>query len=215
MTAETLPPMHTRGPVPASFLPTNLATHPSQSAVFVRIYFEFSQLKRLYRQGWIRRGIAPEVCETVAEHTLGVALLALFLRDAYFQELDLALLLKLALLHDLAEARVGDITPAHRLAPEEKHRLEREGFAALVEGLAAASEYLALWDDYEARRSPEARLIHQLDRLEMALQASVYEQEGLASLGDFFTSAGKVIALPELKAIFELLQEMRSVKSLE
>ena len=42
----------------------------------VRVFFEFDHLKSLYRQGWLRAGIPKVHCETVAEHSLGVALLA-------------------------------------------------------------------------------------------------------------------------------------------
>lgn len=202
--------MHTRGPAPLASLPPALQQDGSLAAVLIRLYFDFAQLKQLFRQGWLRKNIPVERCETVAEHTLGVAMLALVVRDAAFPELDAARLLRLALLHDLAEARVGDFTPSHGLTAAEKHRLEREGFVAVVGQLPSASEYLQLWEEYEARSSPEARLIHQLDRLEMALQASVYEQQGLGALEDFFASAGKVIQWPVLRAVFEQLLAIRS-----
>ncbi len=47
----------------------------------IQAYFELNHLKQLYRQGWLRVGIPPERCESVAEHSLGVALLCLFIAD--------------------------------------------------------------------------------------------------------------------------------------
>ena len=59
-----------------------------QVSPVLRVYYEFNQLKLLYRQGWLKRSIPPERCETVAEHTLGVAVLAMWLSDQYFPTLD-------------------------------------------------------------------------------------------------------------------------------
>ncbi len=50
----------------------------------IEAYFEFNHLKQLYRQGWLRHGVPHTQCESVAEHTFGVALLALFLADAEY-----------------------------------------------------------------------------------------------------------------------------------
>ena len=45
--------------------------------------FDF-QVIDLYRQGWLKRGIPPQACESVAEHTLGVAVLTWWLADAFY-----------------------------------------------------------------------------------------------------------------------------------
>ncbi len=85
-----------------------------------KLLLEALSLKQIPRKGWVLRG-APR--ESVAEHTYGVAFIALLL--AKMEELsakDEALLLKLALLHDLHEARLGDLVPEEkkRLKPDEK-----------------------------------------------------------------------------------------------
>ena len=68
----------------------------------VATYFQFTQLKRLYRQGWLQAGVSIEQCETVAEHSLGVvlltALLGLHMKDD--AEFDLKKALLMALFHD-------------------------------------------------------------------------------------------------------------------
>lgn len=65
--------MHTKAPNPIIHLDTD------QVLPIVAMYFECAHLKQLYRQGWLQRGVPPERCESVAEHTFGVALLSLFL----------------------------------------------------------------------------------------------------------------------------------------
>jgi putative hydrolase of HD superfamily len=115
----------------------------------------------------------------------------------------------MAILHDLGEASAGDFTPAHGVSKAEKYRLERAGLTALLSGLPGAEQWLELWEAYEAGESLEARLVRQLDRLELALQAGVYELEGLAALGEFFESAGQVVREPLLKAELETLLTLR------
>ncbi|WP_016879782.1 HD domain-containing protein, partial [Chlorogloeopsis fritschii] len=74
--------MHTKAPLPIALL-EGKTTLP-----IIEAYFEFNHLKQLYRQGWLRHGIEPKYCESVAEHSFGVALLALFLADEYSLDLD-------------------------------------------------------------------------------------------------------------------------------
>jgi putative hydrolase of HD superfamily len=129
-------------------------------------------LKGLARAGWVRVGVdAPE---SVAAHSWGVAFLAL-LRCP--RELDRGRVLALALLHDLAEARVGDITPHDGVTAEEKHRRERE---AAEELLAEHGELLALWQEAEARATPEARFVKELDLADRRAQAELYAAQGFA-----------------------------------
>ncbi|RMF46133.1 MAG: HD domain-containing protein, partial [Anaerolineae bacterium] len=108
--------------------------------------------------------------------------------------LDLLKAVQMALIHDLGEAFVGDLTPQDGIAPAEKHRREAEAVARLLEGLPNAAELFALWQEYEACETPEAQLIRQLDRLEMGLQASVYAREGLLRTpGTFYASAANAL----------------------
>ena len=136
-------------------------------------------LKDLPRAGWVRVGVqAPE---SVAAHAWGVAFLALVRCPP---ELDRGRVLALALLHDLAEARVGDITPYDGVSPEEKHRRERE---AAEEMLAGRPELLALWREVEERATPEARFVKELDLADLRAQAEIYARRGF-EVGEFLTS---------------------------
>ena len=184
----------------------HLEGNPTSS--LVRAMFEFQHLKTLYRQGWLRAGISREQCESVAEHSMGVALLALFLADAYFPQLDRLKILMLGLLHDFGEIHAGDIVPG-KMALSEKHELEKQSVKRVFSGLAKEKEYLAIWDEFEACQTPEARLVKEVDRLEMGIQASVYEHEGMAVLGDFFESTDRAVSLPELREIHEELMRLR------
>jgi putative hydrolase of HD superfamily len=142
-------------------------------------------LKLLPRTGWLQRGVT--VAESVAEHCYGVALLALVIGDA-MPGIDRGRLLAIALLHDAAEALLGDLPAAARrhFGAEAKHEAERGALAEILASLGGRDQYLALWEEYAAGTSPEARLVKELDRLEMLAQAMAYERAGNRALAEFW-----------------------------
>lgn len=144
-----------------------------------RILLESLALKELPRTGWLRAGIANP--ESVASHSWGVAWLSLVLCPA---NLDRGRVLEMATIHDLAEVRVGDITPHDTVSRDDKHRMEDEAMNDLLEVMCHRNELKALWDEYEAGVSKEARFVRAMDKLDMALQAQRY-----GGLEEFIDSA--------------------------
>jgi len=150
---------------------------------------EAIRLKEIVRAGWVRAGIGTP--ESVADHSWGMALLAIVLCP---DDLDRGRVLALAIVHDLAEVRVGDITPDEM--PRDVKR-ERERIAAA--GMLREHPTLwALWEDYEQARSPEAKFVHELDKLEMGLQALRY-----GAPEEFLESARAGISSPRLAALLD------------
>ena len=196
--------MKTKADLPINFL------QGKETLPIIEAYFEFVQLKQLYRQGWLHNGILLENCESVAEHSFGVALLALVLADEYSVELDTAKVIRMALIHDLGEIYAGDFTPADNIDKKDKYTLEKKSVAKVLEKLPNGFKWIALWEELEIGESAESQFVKQLDKLEMALQASVYEHQGLADLSMFFTSANKGLSSVELKLIFSQLEKLRS-----
>ena len=125
------------------------------------------RLKTVTRSGWTSTGKA----ESVAEHTWRLCLMAMVLYGRA-EDIDLARLLKMCLIHDLGEAIGGDVPAPAQVAGSPKAGQERADLLSLVEPLAAAGrrEILELWDEYEAASSPEAKLAKGLDKLETILQ---------------------------------------------
>ena len=179
-----------------------------ESLPIIEVFYEFNHLKALYRQGWLHHGVPKEHCETVAEHSMGVALLALFLADECFPELDKGRLILMGLLHDFGEIYAGDIVPG-KMSLAEKHELERKSVERVFLRLPKGRDYLAIWEEFDAQATPEARLMKEIDRLEMGLQASIYEQEGFDNLSAFFNSTDKALATPELRKILDALLKLR------
>jgi putative hydrolase of HD superfamily len=138
-------------------------------------------LKHLDRAGWLRAGITQP--ESVAAHTWGVAWLVLALCP---EDLDQGLALRLAIIHDLAESEVGDITPHDGVTRAEKAHREATAIADL---LADRPDLSALWHTYEDQACDEARFVRGCDRLDMALQAIRYARERGADTAEFVRSA--------------------------
>jgi putative hydrolase of HD superfamily len=195
--------MHVKANNPAQNLPA-AGTLP-----LIQLYFEFNHLKQLYRQGWLQRGLPVEQCESVAEHSFGVAVLGLLLCDQFFPQLDALRVMRLALLHDFGEIDAGDITPEDALPAEEKQSRERAAVSRLFHSLPGGSTYIHLWEEYENGETPEARLVRQIDRLEMAMQASVYAfQAGLAP-DEFYASARAALHEPALQGLLDELTSLQ------
>ena len=117
--------------------------------------------------------------------------LALVLADEYSVELDTAKVIRMALIHDLGEIYAGDLTPADNIDKKNKYQLEKQSVIKVLKKLPNGFRWMVLWEEYEKSRSVESQFVRQLDRLEMALQASVYEHQGFADLSVFFTSANR------------------------
>jgi len=125
--------------------------------------------------------------ESISDHMYRMAVLSLCSSD---QNLDIGRCVQLSIVHDLAEAQVGDIAPQEGIAKEEKIRLEREAMTnfcdSMLHNSVAASRIIRLWEEYEEQHTPEARFVKDLDRFEMACQADEYERRHSRSLQDFF-----------------------------
>ena len=140
---------------------------PSDLDGVLRFLHSAERLKTVTRSGRTSAGLP----ESVAEHTWRLALMAMVLygRSA---DVDLARLLKMCLVHDLGEAIGGDVpAPAQAAAPGKAGR-ERADLLVLVAPLPEeiGREIVALWDEYEAATSAEARIAKGLDKLETILQ---------------------------------------------
>ncbi len=160
------------------------------------------KLKEIMRQGWIQKS-SIRYPESVADHTYVMSVMGMVLADV--QGYDTTKVIKMSLLHDLAEAEIGDLVP-DQIPPEEKLELENKAFHNITSDLPFEIEqdYRRLWDEYCSCRTPEARLVHQLDKLEMALQARQYQLAGY-DVSVLIDSAQKSITDPKLKELFEMI----------
>ena len=141
-----------------------------------------NQLKQTARTGWLQRGVPN--AENVAAHSFGVAYAALLLLQQINESLDSSKVLTMALLHDLPEGLTTDIpTPAWRyLPPGIKSDVERRAMQEILgedssEAHSPTADLMAAWEELHANETAEARLVHDADKIDMFLQALVYEEQ--------------------------------------
>ncbi len=170
-------------------------------------FYTSTNLKKIPRQGWIDK-LSIDNSESVADHTFSMAIMGMIFSD--LENYNTEKILKIILLHDLAESITGDMTP-EQISKEEKIVLENKVIKKILNDLPPAlqKQYNILWEEYQSNDSKEAKIVHQLDRLEMALQAKIYFNDGHSKekLNSFFNSARNEIKDPKLLELFRNILE--------
>lgn len=171
----------------------------------INFLLKSNDLKRLYRSGWIKAGLKNP--ESVADHSYQTALIAMILSD--ITGLDSGRVVKIAIIHDLAEALIGDATPSQKESYDNYDIKEKEAMKKILDKLPKelAERYMLLWTEYEESSSPEAKIVHDADKLDMVIQALTYEKNisWLESLEDFWNISLK---MDISKDIFENLKSI-------
>ena len=182
---------------------------------------ELQRLKRLERTGWTLRGL-PNGTESVASHSFGVGVTAMMLADevkARGLEVDCERVLRMALLHDWAETRVGDMprTATNYFGSDVRKAAETKAFADIVNGVGPGEPgYKALYHDYEQRSSLEARLVKAADVIDLLIQTYALEHSGATGLDEFWQVAQDAdFQLPTVaqEVVRELLQSLMNARN--
>ena len=176
-------------------------------------FWEFAaRLKAEPRRGWLKQ-IRLQRTESVADHSFALSLLCFF--EGERRGYNVERLIKLALLHDLEEAITGDLTPQDKQSRGE-NVVKAQKIAAREQLLSCFPKenqraYRELWSELENEKSKEAQLVHELDKLEMTLQANEYAKDGIeaSKLKEFYESSRAAIKDSRLK---RLLDENSSLK---
>lgn len=171
-------------------------------------FFQISaNLKNVPRQGWIDK-LSINNPESVADHTFSMAMMGMIFSD--LGNYDTEKILKIILLHDLAESITGDITP-EKISKDKKTQLENKTMKQILNDLPPLlqKQYNVLWEEYQINNSKEAKFVHQLDKLEMAMQAKIYSKKSHSKekLHSFFDSAQNEITDPTLLELFRKILE--------
>ncbi|RKP14072.1 HD domain-containing protein 2 [Piptocephalis cylindrospora] len=165
-------------------------------------------LKRTKRTGWVEHGIKGP--ESISDHMYRMSIMAMLVDDP---ALDRTRCIKMALVHDLAEAIVGDITPHAKVTKEEKYQMEKNAMTKICQSLgndhSFVQEINLLWQEYEEATTPEALLVKDLDKFEMIVQALEYEKSDKTKLESFFQSTQGRFQHPQIRAWAEALYEER------
>ena len=163
-------------------------------------FFQIAELKKLPRSGWkIKVGL--ENSESVAEHSYMMSVMSMVLSD--MKSLDSEKVLKMTILHDWAESKIGDFMP-EQIGYDKKSELENYAMSEILESLPQKiqDDYQNIWDEFLSRETPESKLVYELDKLEMAFQAKIYEKEvDPERVKPFIISAVEQIIDPDVKKV--------------
>lgn len=166
-------------------------------------------LKDEKRTGWVLRGVQKP--ETVAAHCWGTALQVLMNTEGPGVEKKL----KMAVVHDLPEARTGDLvskkhSERYSRSNEEKEEAER----AAIHKLAPEDrfeEIIGLWEEYQERETRTAKFVKDMDLIDMCIQALKYVEEGRNSpekeMDEFFDYSRPRLSTETGKKLFEEVEE--------
>ena len=181
-----------------------IAPEPDSRSL-LQFFLMSGKLKAELRRGWLKK-LGMDHPESVADHSYRTAFISMVISD--MRGLDAGKAIRLALLHDLPEAIVGDAMPEERSGAR-KTAMETKAMDEILSELPSElkSLYRAVWDDHAKGTSKEARLVKQVDKVEMAIQAWEYANAAgdPASAKEFWESArGRV----DDKELLELLGQV-------
>ena len=159
-------------------------------ATMLSALIELQRLKRLERTGWNLRGL-PNGTESVSAHSFGVAATAMLIADHLVKlgiEIDVEKVIRISLLHDWAEVRVGDMprTATEYFGAEARRRAETKAFSDIVRPLELSAFYEELYEEYEQRESLEAKLVKAADIIDLLIQVLALERAGARGLDEFW-----------------------------
>lgn len=131
------------------------------------------KLKTEIRHSWTSN---TERQESVAEHTWMMLLMAFILMDKVGVKLDKFRVLRMIISHDLVEVLARDV-PSHELSERQDHKedKERKAICDMTSMLdkKIANEIVALWEEFEVRKTPEAKFAYALDKFECLFQHDI------------------------------------------
>jgi len=160
-----------------------------EAEITLQFLFALSGMKRIPRSGWLSHEISLPDVESVAEHTFSTCTLAMMLADLETRrqaQVDVERVVRMALLHDLAESLTFDISQAYLShmggrGEEIKREVEDKAWSHLLRELGdseLARNYSSLQNEYIRAITKESKIVHAADSLDMLLQVLDYVRRG-------------------------------------
>jgi len=131
---------------------------------YAKLLFESALLKRIQRTGYAYLGTGGE---NVASHSFGVIFCAWILSEICKESLNKEKIFKMALIHDLAETRIGDFNAVNKIYNKAD---ERKALEDAFSRTPIKEEVLFLWEEYRNLKSLEAKLVHDADIIDLIIQ---------------------------------------------
>ena len=182
------------------------------TANYLDFFKTVGKSKRILRSGFVReKVISPE---SVAEHSFRTGVIAMVLSDKVGSNLNKDKLIKMALIHDIGEIITGDVVVQRGevidlTLRDSKEEQERIGIKEIFNQIQEGEIYAEIFEEMIARKSPEAKIFWQFDKLDLAITALEYEEEQGKQLDEFFLDANTHMKEPLLKEVLEKIMKSR------
>lgn len=163
----------------------------------LELYWEHSTLRETERSGWKKWNVSGRR-ESISDHSSSAQILALALYSELDElaSIDIEHVITLLSIHEVGEARIGDITPYNGITPEEKAKMEREAVVSIFENLIMGKWLISLFDEFEAKETPEAKFAYLCDKLDCDLRAQEYSSDGRCSIN---TATYEIVSHPKVQ----------------
>ena len=155
-----------------------------------KIFLHIEDLKTVKRKGWVIRSKVKEV-ESVADHSYAATSIAMIISDLVGTNTEKVM--KMMLIHDLPEGIIGDLVPGENA---NKDSDEEEAIRNILGRLPdkIRTEYLEIWNEFKNNETKESQLVHEIDKLELIIQLSLYrDYMSKEAFNEFLQSSKKII----------------------
>ena len=178
-------------------------------------------MKVIPRSGWLSHDVSLQDVESVADHTFSTSVLSMLLADLEVKrgaKINVENVLRMAILHDLAESLTFDISRAYleymgTRGESIKREIEKTAWQHVAKSLKKpelARIYATIQNQYVAEKTKEAKIVHAADSMDILLQVVSYERRGYppALLSDLWNERTKMVrasGVPSARVILKLI----------
>ncbi|MCI8362588.1 MAG: HD domain-containing protein [Clostridia bacterium] len=162
-------------------------------------YDNLSVLKEKERTGWIKWNITGRR-ESVNDHTTSAQHLAWALYSEYDIDVNIEHVIAMLSIHEIGESIIGDITAYDGVDSKSKAKREREAVVSICSNLKKGDILISLFDEFEAKETPEAKFAYLCDKLDFDLQARLYCNDNRCSIEK---ATYEMISIKQIQEIIE------------
>lgn len=166
-----------------------------------KLFNNYNKLRNTIRQGHIYWGVSGNRLESILEHIYGTCVLIMGIESEYDYKLNYAEIIKMLLLHETEEIKIGDLTAWDGVSPEEKLELGKVAVKDILGNLKKSDEYINILNEFNSKITLSAKYAYLCDKLEYDLQVKMYEDMGKYDYGN--VPSNVVTTSKSVKSIME------------
>ncbi len=145
----------------------------------LNFYYETAKLKEVERSGWNTWNISRNKrVESIPEHVYGAQQLAYAIYSEFDIDIDLFKVNSMLAYHETEEINIGDLDPFSGVSAAKKAKIGKQAVEKTVSKMKKKNFITSLIDEFNERKTPEAKFAYLCDKMEADLMAKKYQDEG-------------------------------------